>query len=79
MKAIFLHFFSDYDTKAVYFDESVRITKCQHLESKSLDLVYPAYQAMLGHLRAKALNMLKEQLEQALKIGEAFAGAVRDV
>lgn len=71
-------YFSDYDTEAVYFDESVRITKRQHLESKSLDLVYPAYQAMLGHLRAKALNMFKEQLEQALKIGEAFAGAVRD-
>lgn len=71
-------YFSDYDTEAVYFDESVRTTKRQHLESKSLDLVYPAYQAMLGHLRAKVLSMFREQLEQALKIGEAFAVAVRD-
>uniref|UniRef100_A0A0C9RKN9 Protein ROOT HAIR DEFECTIVE 3 homolog n=1 Tax=Wollemia nobilis TaxID=56998 RepID=A0A0C9RKN9_9CONI len=71
-------YFSEYDMEAAYFDEAVRTAKRQHLESKSLDLVFPAYQAMLGHLRSKSLNMFKDELDQGLKKGEAFAMAVRN-
>ena len=63
-------YFSDYDTEAVYFDKSVRITK---REPKSLDLFYPAYQAMLGHIHAKNLNMFREQLEQAVSICNGYS------
>uniref|UniRef100_A0A0D6QUT6 Protein ROOT HAIR DEFECTIVE 3 homolog n=2 Tax=Araucaria cunninghamii TaxID=56994 RepID=A0A0D6QUT6_ARACU len=78
LSSILDKYFSEYDMEAAYFDEGVRTAKRQHLESKSLDLVFPAYQAMLGHLRSKALNMFKDELDQGLKNGEAFAMAVRN-
>ncbi|THU62517.1 hypothetical protein C4D60_Mb01t05970 [Musa balbisiana] len=69
---------SGYDMEAVYFDESVRISKRQQLESKLLQLVNPAYESMLGHIRAKTLDGFKEALDKALERGEGFAIAAHD-
>lgn len=63
--------------EVVYFEESVRTKKRQQMVTESLALVYPAYQAMLGHLRSEALNRFKKELEEAVKNGEGFAFAVR--
>lgn len=70
-------YFSSYDMEVVYFEESVRTKKRQQMVTESLALVYPAYQAMLGHLRSEALNRFKKELEEAVKNGEGFAFAVR--
>nr|CAD1824264.1 unnamed protein product [Ananas comosus var. bracteatus] len=69
---------SGYDMEAFYFDEGVRTSKRQQLESKLLQLVNPAYQSMLGHLRAKTLDAFKEAFDKALERGEGFASAARD-
>ncbi|XP_070677409.1 protein ROOT HAIR DEFECTIVE 3 homolog 2-like isoform X1 [Malus domestica] len=66
-----------YDMEAIYFDERVRNSKRQLLESKALDFVYPAYSAMLGHLRYKALEDFQVRLEQLLNKDEGFASSVR--
>lgn len=70
-------YFSSYDMETVYFEESVRTKKRQQMVTESLDFVYPAYHAMLGHLRLEALNRFKKELEEAVKSGEGFAFAVR--
>ncbi|KAL9228546.1 hypothetical protein vseg_004113 [Gypsophila vaccaria] len=67
--------FSSYDTEAVYFDESVRTGKRKHLEDKLLQLVQPAFQLILGHLRSQALDKFVEAFERALKMGEKFSDA----
>ncbi|WOL03009.1 protein ROOT HAIR DEFECTIVE 3 [Canna indica] len=69
---------SGYDMEAIYFDESVRTSKRQQLESNLLQLVNPAYETMLGHIRAKTLDGFKEALDKALERGEGFAAAVHD-
>ncbi|KAK9155118.1 hypothetical protein Sjap_002598 [Stephania japonica] len=69
---------SEYDTEVIYFDEAVRTTKRQHLESKLLHLVQPAYQCMLGHLRSRTLDDFKAALDTALSGGKEFAVAARD-
>ncbi|XP_020105607.1 protein ROOT HAIR DEFECTIVE 3-like [Ananas comosus] len=69
---------SGYDMEAFYFDEGVRTSKRQQLESKLLQLVNPAYQSMLGHLRAKTLDAFKEAFDKALERGEGFASAAHD-
>ncbi|THU44683.1 hypothetical protein C4D60_Mb02t09940 [Musa balbisiana] len=68
---------SGYDMEVIYFDESVRTSKRQELETKLLQLVNPAYQSMLGHIRAKTLNDFKEALDKAIE-REGFAVAVHD-
>ncbi|XP_009389470.2 protein ROOT HAIR DEFECTIVE 3 [Musa acuminata AAA Group] len=68
---------SGYDMEVIYFDESVRTSKRQELETKLLQLVNPAYQSMLGHVRAKTLNDFKEALDKAIE-REGFAVAVHD-
>ncbi|KAK7303534.1 hypothetical protein RJT34_14441 [Clitoria ternatea] len=70
-------YLSQYDEEAIFFDEAVRNAKRKQLESKALDLVYPAYTTMLGHLRSKALDNFKAKLEQSLNNGEGFASSVR--
>ncbi|KAH9747411.1 protein ROOT HAIR DEFECTIVE 3 [Citrus sinensis] len=70
-------YLSEYDMEAVYFDEGVRNAKRKQLESKALDFVYPTYSTLLGHLRSKAFESFKIQLEQSLKKGEGFAASVR--
>lgn len=68
---------SEYDSEAVFFDESVRDSKRKDLELKSLQLVYPAFITMVGHLRSKSLHNFKMRLEESLHKGEGFAVAVR--
>ncbi|GLJ11016.1 hypothetical protein SUGI_0140450 [Cryptomeria japonica] len=70
-------YLSSYDAEVLYFDESVRTEKRQQLVTKSLDLVYPAYQAMLGHLRSDAFNRFKNELEEGVQNGEGFAAVVQ--
>ncbi|KAG5619278.1 hypothetical protein H5410_019102, partial [Solanum commersonii] len=64
---------SEYDVEATYFDEGVRSSKRKHLEEKLLQLVQPAYQTMLGHIRSDAFERFKEAFEKALKGGKGFA------
>ncbi|TVU34204.1 hypothetical protein EJB05_16035 [Eragrostis curvula] len=66
-----------YDMEAIYFDEGVRSSKKQQLESKLLQLVNPAYQSLLGHLRTRILEGFKESFDKALE-KEGFAIAARD-
>ncbi|KAI0516348.1 hypothetical protein KFK09_009020 [Dendrobium nobile] len=70
--------FEEYDREAAFFDEGVRTSKRHQLESKALHLVKPAFQAMLGHLRSKALASFKIDLQQSLKKGVGFAVSVRN-
>lgn len=41
-------------------------------------LVQPAYQSMLGHIRSRTLDNFKDAFENALKGGQGFAEAARD-
>ncbi|CAN6230838.1 unnamed protein product [Urochloa humidicola] len=68
---------SEYDMEAIYFDEGVRSSKRQQLESKLLQLVNPAYQSLMGHLRTRTLEAFKESFDKALE-KEGFAAAARD-
>ncbi|KAL8043355.1 hypothetical protein ABFX02_09G114700 [Erythranthe guttata] len=69
---------SEYDSEATYFDEGVRTSKRKQLEDKLLQLVQPAYQFMLGHIRTGTLDKFKEAFDTALKEGKGFASAARD-
>ncbi|VAI27485.1 unnamed protein product [Triticum turgidum subsp. durum] len=68
----------EYDKEAVYFDEAVRKAKRQLLESRILNLVQPAFQKNLSHLRTKALEKFKTGLNQSLESGKGFAASVRE-
>ncbi|WOK98505.1 hypothetical protein Cni_G07217 [Canna indica] len=70
-------YLSEYDRETIYFDDGVKIAKRQQLESRALQLVHPAFQTMLGHLRSKALDKFKINLEQSMKIRRGFAESVR--
>ncbi|XP_075492309.1 protein ROOT HAIR DEFECTIVE 3-like isoform X1 [Primulina tabacum] len=69
---------SEYDSEATYFDEGVRSSKRKHLEEKLLQLVHPAYQFMLGHIRSGTLYRFKEAFASALNGGKGFAVSARD-
>lgn len=69
---------SEYDAEATFFDEGVRSSKQKQLEEKLLQLVQPAYQSMLGHIRSDAFERFKEAFEKALKGGKGFALAARE-
>ncbi|KZV51416.1 hypothetical protein F511_20580 [Dorcoceras hygrometricum] len=69
---------SEYDSDATYFDEGVRSSKRQLLEEKLLQLVHPAYQFMLGHIRSGTFNKFKEAFATALNEGKGFAVTARD-
>ncbi|CAD6267066.1 unnamed protein product [Miscanthus lutarioriparius] len=68
----------EYDKEAIYFDEAVRKGKRQHLESRILNLVQPAFQKMLTHLRTKALEKFKTGLNSSLESGKGFAVSARE-
>lgn len=70
-------FLSEYDAEAAYFDEGVRTSKRKLLEDKLLQLVQPAYQSMLGHIRSGTIDKFKAAFEKALSGGEAFSVAAR--
>ncbi|KAK8584865.1 hypothetical protein V6N13_138811 [Hibiscus sabdariffa] len=69
---------SEYDAEATYFDDGVRSAKRKQLEEKLLQLVQPAHQSMLGHLRSGTLERFKEAFEKALNGGEGFSLAARN-
>ncbi|CAK7356856.1 unnamed protein product [Dovyalis caffra] len=66
---------SEYDAEAIYFDEGVRSAKRKQLEEKLLQLVQPAHQSMLGHIRSGTLEKFKEAFDKALNAGEGFSVA----
>ncbi|XP_042048217.1 protein ROOT HAIR DEFECTIVE 3-like, partial [Salvia splendens] len=68
----------EYDFEATFFDEGVRTAKRKFLEDKLLQLVQPAYQSMLGHIRSGALDKFKEAFNNALNEGKGFSAASRD-
>ncbi|KAK3220482.1 hypothetical protein Dsin_014452 [Dipteronia sinensis] len=68
---------SGYDEEAVYFDEGVRTAKRKQLEEKLLQLVQPAFQSMLGHIRSGTLDKFKDAFDKSLSGGEAFSSAAR--
>ncbi|XP_021294004.1 protein ROOT HAIR DEFECTIVE 3-like [Herrania umbratica] len=78
LNSILYTFLSEYDAEATYFDEGVRSAKRKQLEEKLLQLVQPAYQSMLGHLRSGTLEKFKEAFEKALNGGEGFSMAARN-
>ncbi|KAI5079493.1 hypothetical protein GOP47_0004972 [Adiantum capillus-veneris] len=68
---------SRYDAEAAFFDEGVRTAKRQILLNKALEMVYPAYQVILGHYRAKAFERFKKDFESLSSKNEGFAAVVR--
>ncbi|XP_021890234.1 protein ROOT HAIR DEFECTIVE 3-like [Carica papaya] len=68
---------AEYDAEATYFDEGVRSAKRKQLEEKLLQLVQPAFQSVLGHLRSGALDKFKDAFDKALNGGEAFSSAAQ--
>ncbi|XP_062087684.1 protein ROOT HAIR DEFECTIVE 3-like isoform X2 [Humulus lupulus] len=69
---------SEYDAEATYFDEGVRSSKRKQLEEKLLQLVQPAFQTLLGHIRSGTLDKFKEAFDKALDSGEGFSAAAAD-
>ncbi|PIA46776.1 hypothetical protein AQUCO_01500372v1 [Aquilegia coerulea] len=78
LSSIFHTCLSEYDAEAVFFDEGVRNAKRQILETKILQLIQPAYQSMLAHLRSRTLDDFKEAFDKALISGKQFALAAHD-
>ncbi|KAM7274226.1 hypothetical protein ACFE04_028890 [Oxalis oulophora] len=78
LSSILQNCFSEYDGEAVFFDEGVRSSKRKHLEDKLLQLVQPAFQTVLGHIRSGTIEKFKEAFDKALKTGEAFSSAASD-
>lgn len=66
---------SGYDGEVLYFDEGVRSAKRKQLEDKLLQLVQPAFQSMLGHIRSGTLDRFKDAFDKALSGGEGFSSA----
>ncbi|GLU22410.1 hypothetical protein SLE2022_384880 [Rubroshorea leprosula] len=66
---------SEYDAEATYFDESVRSSKRKQLEEKLLQLLQPAYQSIVGHIRSGTFDKFKEAFDKALNGEEAFSVA----
>ncbi|KAI8023897.1 hypothetical protein LOK49_LG03G02914 [Camellia lanceoleosa] len=63
------------------FDEGcagVRSAKRKQLEEKLLQLVHPAYQSMLGHIRSGTLDRFKDAFHKALNRGDEFSVAACD-
>ncbi|KAI5336209.1 hypothetical protein L3X38_015475 [Prunus dulcis] len=78
LSSIFDTCLSEYDAQATYFDEGVRTRKRQQLEEKLLQLVQPAFQALLGHIRSGSLDKFKGAFDKALNGEEAFSVAARN-
>ncbi|KAI5569713.1 hypothetical protein BDE02_12G095500 [Populus trichocarpa] len=67
LSSILENYLSQYDTEAVDYEERIRKDKRQQLETEALQAVYPAYAAMLQHLRSIALKSFKTKLEKTAK------------
>ncbi|WVZ22407.1 hypothetical protein V8G54_000951 [Vigna mungo] len=68
---------SEYDAEAAFFDEGVRTAKQKQLQEKLFQLVLPAFQSALGHIRSGTLDKFKVTFEKALNGGEGFSEAAR--
>ncbi|TKY64371.1 ROOT HAIR DEFECTIVE 3-like 1 [Spatholobus suberectus] len=66
---------SEYDAEATYFDEGVRSAKQKQLQEKLFQVVQPAFQSALGHIRSGTLDKFKEAFDKALNGGEGFSVA----
>ncbi|OIW04930.1 hypothetical protein TanjilG_15675 [Lupinus angustifolius] len=71
-------YLSEYDAEAIYFDEGVRSAKQKQLQEKLLQLVQPAFQSALGHIRSGTLDKFKETFDKALERGEGFSEAANN-
>ncbi|KAJ6748244.1 PROTEIN SEY1 [Salix purpurea] len=73
IKSILEKTLSQYDMEAIYFKESIRDERRKELETEALQVLYPAYAAMLRHLSSRALNFFKtgmiKKLKRATKAG----------
>ncbi|OWM76571.1 hypothetical protein CDL15_Pgr005535 [Punica granatum] len=78
LSAILNSCLAGYESEAIYFDERVRTSKRKHLEEKLLQLVQPAFQLVLGHIRSGTVEHFKQAFDKALNAGEAFSSAARD-
>ncbi|KAJ4755860.1 hypothetical protein LUZ62_090265 [Rhynchospora pubera] len=78
LSSILDFYLSDYDSEAVFFDESVRNAKRKQLETRAVNYVHSAFQTLLGHLRSRALEKFKNDLDKSLKAEKkGFASSVR--
>ncbi|ESW07547.1 hypothetical protein PHAVU_010G139100 [Phaseolus vulgaris] len=69
---------SEYDAEATYFDEGVRSSKQKQLQEKLFQLVQPAFQSALGHIRSGTLDKFKVAFDKALNGGEGFSVAANN-
>ncbi|XP_052301853.1 protein ROOT HAIR DEFECTIVE 3 homolog 2 isoform X10 [Populus trichocarpa] len=78
LSSILESYLSQYDKEAMDYEESIRKDKQQRLETEALQFVYPAYAAMLQHLRSTALKSFKTRLEKTVKEkrGDGFEESV---
>ncbi|KAJ6882711.1 protein ROOT HAIR DEFECTIVE 3, partial [Populus alba x Populus x berolinensis] len=67
LSSILENYLSQYDMEAMDYEEGIRKDKRQRLETEALQAVYPAYAAMLQHLRSIALKSFKTKLEKTVK------------
>lgn len=69
---------TSFDMETEYFDDNVRTSKRQILESKLLQFVKPAHRSLLARLRSKTFEDFKLTFEKTLERGDGFAVAVRE-
>ncbi|KAH8492670.1 hypothetical protein H0E87_022043 [Populus deltoides] len=67
LSSILEKYLSQYDMETMDYEERIRKDKRQQLETEALQFVYPAYAAMLQHLRSTALKNFKTRLEKTVK------------
>ncbi|KAL7588713.1 hypothetical protein Lser_V15G38977 [Lactuca serriola] len=71
-------YLAGYDNEAGFFDEGVRNCKRKQLEEKLLQLVEPAYQSTMHHIRSETLEKFIKAFEDALNKGQRFKVAAHD-
>nr|XP_043622361.1 protein ROOT HAIR DEFECTIVE 3-like [Erigeron canadensis] len=70
--------FAGYDDEAAFFEEGVRNSKRKQLEEKLMQLVEPAYESTLQHIRSDTLEKFIRAFEDALNKGQRFQVAAQD-
>lgn len=69
---------AEYDMEAGFFDESVRVAKRNYLVSEALEMIQPAYDAVIASHRANAMGKFKKDLQAAAESNDRqFAATVR--
>ncbi|KAJ6977971.1 protein ROOT HAIR DEFECTIVE 3 [Populus alba x Populus x berolinensis] len=78
LSSILENYLSPYDMETMGYEERIRKDRRQRLETEALEAVYPAYAAMLQHLRSIALKSFKTKLEKTVteKRGDGFKAFV---